>query len=38
MNFPVQYVGANVPQAWAAGAAFMQSADWRPQTRYPFLA
>jgi glycogen debranching enzyme len=23
MNFPVQYVGANVPQAWAAGSAFM---------------
>jgi glycogen debranching enzyme len=22
-NFPVQYVGANVPQAWAAGSAFM---------------
>ena len=22
-NFPVQYIGANVPQAWAAGAAFM---------------
>ena len=22
-NFPVQYLGANVPQAWAAGAAFM---------------
>jgi glycogen debranching enzyme len=21
-NFPVQYLGANVPQAWAAGAAF----------------
>jgi glycogen debranching enzyme len=21
-NFPVQYVGANVPQAWAAGSAF----------------
>jgi hypothetical protein len=23
MTFPVQYVGANVPQAWAAGSAFM---------------
>jgi glycogen debranching enzyme len=23
INFPVQYIGANVPQAWAAGAAFM---------------
>lgn len=23
MSFPVQYIGANVPQAWAAGAAFM---------------
>jgi glycogen debranching enzyme len=23
MSFPVQYVGANVPQAWAAGSAFM---------------
>jgi glycogen debranching enzyme len=23
MTFPVQYIGANVPQAWAAGAAFM---------------
>ncbi|MCL2430823.1 MAG: amylo-alpha-1,6-glucosidase [Alphaproteobacteria bacterium] len=23
MNFPVQYIGANVPQAWAAGAVFM---------------
>ena len=22
-NFPVQYIGANVPQAWAAGAVFM---------------
>lgn len=22
-GFPVQYVGANVPQAWAAGSAFM---------------
>jgi hypothetical protein len=22
-NFPVQYVGANVPQAWAAGAPFV---------------
>ncbi len=22
-NFPVQYLGANVPQAWAAGATFM---------------
>jgi len=22
MNFPVQYLGANVPQAWAAGSAF----------------
>jgi glycogen debranching enzyme len=22
-NFPVQYVGANVPQAWAAGSPFM---------------
>ena len=22
-NFPVQYIGANVPQAWAAGSAFM---------------
>jgi hypothetical protein len=22
-NFPVQYLGANVPQAWAAGSAFM---------------
>ena len=22
-NFPVQYLGANVPQAWAAGAPFM---------------
>jgi glycogen debranching enzyme len=22
-NFPVQYMGANVPQAWAAGAVFM---------------
>jgi glycogen debranching enzyme len=22
-NFPVQYIGANVPQAWAAGASFM---------------
>jgi glycogen debranching enzyme len=22
-NFPVQYLGANVPQAWAAGAVFM---------------
>lgn len=21
-NFPVQYLGANVPQAWAAGSAF----------------
>jgi hypothetical protein len=21
--FPVQYIGANVPQAWAAGSAFM---------------
>ncbi len=21
-NFPVQYIGANVPQAWAAGSAF----------------
>jgi glycogen debranching enzyme len=27
MNFPVQYLGANVPQAWAAGSifAFMQA-------------
>ncbi len=23
MNFPVQYLGANVPQAWAAGSVFM---------------
>ena len=23
MNFPVQYIGANVPQAWAAGSVFM---------------
>jgi len=23
INFPVQYVGANVPQAWAAGTSFM---------------
>ncbi len=23
MNFPVQYRGANVPQAWAAGSTFM---------------
>jgi len=22
-NFPVQYLGVNVPQAWAAGSAFM---------------
>ena len=22
-NFPVQYIGANVPQAWAAGSAFI---------------
>src|SRR5262249_39632758 len=22
-NFPVQYLGANVPQAWAAGSGFM---------------
>ena len=22
MNFPVQYIGANVPQGWAAGAVF----------------
>ncbi len=22
-SFPVQYLGANVPQAWAAGSAFM---------------
>jgi hypothetical protein len=22
-TFPVQYIGANVPQAWAAGAAFI---------------
>jgi hypothetical protein len=22
LNFPVQYLGANVPQAWAAGSAF----------------
>ena len=22
-NFPVQYIGANVPQAWAAGSVFM---------------
>jgi glycogen debranching enzyme len=22
-NFPVQYIGANVPQAWSAGSAFM---------------
>src|SRR6201988_5196140 len=22
-SFPVQYIGANVPQAWAAGSAFM---------------
>ena len=22
-NFPVQYLGANVPQAWAAGSAFV---------------
>jgi glycogen debranching enzyme len=22
-NFPVQYIGANVPQAWAAGSCFM---------------
>ena len=22
-TFPVQYIGANVPQAWAAGSAFM---------------
>jgi hypothetical protein len=21
--FPIQYIGANVPQAWAAGSAFM---------------
>ena len=27
MNFPIQYLGANVPQAWAAGSifAFMQA-------------
>src|SRR5262249_48298363 len=24
-NFPVQYLGANVPQAWAAGSVFMLS-------------
>ena len=23
MTFPIQYLGANVPQAWAAGSAFM---------------
>ena len=23
MNFPVQYLGANMPQAWAAGSVFM---------------
>jgi glycogen debranching enzyme len=23
LNFPVQYLGANVPQAWAAGSVFM---------------
>ena len=23
VGFPVQYVGANVPQAWAAGSVFM---------------
>ena len=23
MSFPVQYLGANVPQAWAAGTPFM---------------
>ncbi|MBO0759170.1 MAG: amylo-alpha-1,6-glucosidase, partial [Bradyrhizobiaceae bacterium] len=23
INFPVQYLGANVPQAWAAGSSFM---------------
>jgi hypothetical protein len=23
INFPVQHIGANVPQAWAAGSAFM---------------
>ena len=23
MTFPVQYIGANVPQAWAAGSIFM---------------
>jgi glycogen debranching enzyme len=23
VSFPVQYIGANVPQAWAAGSAFM---------------
>jgi glycogen debranching enzyme len=23
MTFPVQYLGANVPQAWAAGSIFM---------------
>jgi glycogen debranching enzyme len=23
LNFPVQYIGANVPQAWAAGSVFM---------------
>ena len=23
MSFPVQYLGANVPQAWAAGSAFL---------------
>ena len=26
-NFPVQYLGANVPQAWAAGSAFSLFAD-----------
>jgi glycogen debranching enzyme len=25
-NFPVQYIGANVPQAWAAGSVFMLTA------------
>ena len=25
-NFPVQYIGANVPQAWAAGSAFTLTA------------
>ena len=28
-NFPVQYLGANVPQAWAAGSLFRHAADDR---------